>query len=499
MEKAALQPNVGDRALPRAGDEVLAFGPFRLDLVRHVLWEAGKPVRLGGRALHILLALVERAGQTVGSPELLARVWQDRIVEPGALRVHIAALRKILRDQQFGIRYVENVSGQGYRFVAPVTRVHERPVSAATPASLSGVPPSGEPGSMPYRADNLPAMMTRMLGREQVLSTLSARVPQRRFVTITGPGGIGKTTLALSVAATLAPTYPQGACYVDLALLSEPGRASSALAAALGLATLAADTLPDILTFLRDKSLLLVLDNCEHVIDVAANLAQKVLRGAPSVHVIATSREPLYAEGEFVHRLEPLALPEGGDALTRAEALAFPALQLFVERAEASMDTFELRDAEIPQLAQICRRLDGNPLAIELAAAHVAILGLAGLAASLDEGSHLLIRGRRTAMPRQQTLRATLDWSYDLLTASEQAILRRLAVFVGSFDLRSASTVATDETLDRAEVLEGLGRLVAKSLLVADVTGEMALSRRKKRSPAAVETDHCCHQHLCSE
>jgi predicted ATPase/DNA-binding winged helix-turn-helix (wHTH) protein len=464
-----------DETFVDVGSEVLVFGPFRLDPVRHVLWEAGKPLRLGSRALEILLALVERAGETVGTSELLARVWPNSVVEGGTLRVHIAALRKILGDGESGVRYVENVSGQGYRFAAPVTRLREIQTTTATRAST--VPVAGESGSTAYCADNLPAPLTRMLGRVRELSSLAARVQQRRFVTLAGPGGIGKTTLALSVAERLAPAYPQGACFVDLALIAEIRLVPGAVASALGLVALAMDPLAQILTFLRDKSMLVVLDNCEHVIEVAASLVEKVLQGAPGVHVLATSREPLRAEGESVHRLGPLAMPEGEGAMTRAEALAFPAIQLFVERAEASLDTFELHDAEVPVIVEICRRLDGNPLAIELAAAHVDLLGVTGMAASLDQGLHLMIKGHRTASPRQQTLRATLDWSYELLSASEQAVLRRLAVFVGSFDLPSARAVAADQKLDAAEVFEGLTSLAAKSLFVTDVTGKKVLYR----------------------
>jgi predicted ATPase/DNA-binding winged helix-turn-helix (wHTH) protein len=462
-----------------SGEEVLAFGPFKLDLVRHVLRKSGKPVRLGSRALEILLALVERAGQTVGTKELLARVWCDRVVEPSTVRVHMATLRKILGDGKSGARYVENVSGQGYRFAAPVTRVCEvsPPGVPSTPASTALAAGESESGSMAYRTDNLPVPLTRMLGRARELSTLVTRVPQRRFVTLTGPGGIGKTLLALNVAAALAPGYPHGTCFVDLAVLTEPAGVAGALATALRGAAApasaaAGDPLTDILAFLQDKSMLVVLDNCEHVIEVAADLAEKVLRGAPGVHILATSREPLRAGGESVHRLGPLALPAQEGTICGAQALAFAAVELFVERAEASLDTFELGDAEVPVIVEICRRLDGNPLAIELAAAHVDRLGVTGLAASLEQRLHLVIKGQRTAPPRQQTLRATLDWSYELLPAPEQTILRRLSVLAGRFDLPSACAVTTDEKLDAEELFEGLTNLVAKSLLVADETGE---------------------------
>ena len=462
-----------------AGYEVLAFGPFRFDPLRHVLREGDKPVRLRSRALGILLALVERAGETVSLNELHDRVWKNSVVEGGALRVHMAALRKILGEGKSGMRYVENVSGQGYRFVAPVTRLYEilQPgglglAAATTPVRICGATDALASGTLAYHANTLPTPLTRMLGRAQVHSRLAARVPQQRFVTVTGPGGIGKTTLAVSVAQTLAPSYAHGVCFVDLALLAEPRGIAGALATGLGLGASGTDPLPDILTFLRDKSLLLLLDNCEHLIEAAADLAEKVLRHAPAVHILATSREQLRAEGESVHRLAPLEMPEREGARNRAEALAFAALQLFVERAGESSDTFELADADVPLIARICRRLEGNPLAIELAAGHVDLLGVAGVATRLDRGLHLFVRGRRTAVPRHQTLRATFEWSYELLSQSEQSILCRLAVFVGSFDLRCARALAVDETVNAAQVFEGLINLVAKSLIVADVTAE---------------------------
>jgi predicted ATPase/DNA-binding winged helix-turn-helix (wHTH) protein len=473
-----------DETFTGAGNEVLAFGPFWLDPVRRVLLEAGKQVRLGSRPLEILLALVARPGETVSTDELFSRVWPNGGVESGTLRAHIAALRKTLGDGEAGIRYVENISGQGYRFAVPVTRLRQPPISSTPRTAVPNVPISGDSGSTAYRADNLPPPLTGMVGRAREVTMLAAQAPQRRFVTLTGPGGVGKTMVALGVAETLAPAYPQGVCFVDLALLTEPRLAASALASALGLGALPADPLPDILTFIARKSLLLVLDNCEHVVTVAASLVEKLLQSAPRVHVLATSREPLRAEGEFVHCLEPLAVPEGKEAMTADEALAVPAIRLFVKSAEANLDTFELRDTDVPPVMEICRRLDGNPLAIELAAAHVNLLGLKGLADSLDEGLHLLIRGRRTAVPRHQTLGATLDWSYERLPPLEQAILRRLAVFTGSFDLQSARAVAADETVDAAGVLEVLTHLAAKSLIVANVTPENAHYRLLNTSRA---------------
>jgi predicted ATPase/DNA-binding winged helix-turn-helix (wHTH) protein len=443
---------------------LLTFGPYRLDPVQHVLLEADKPVRLGSRALEILLVLLERAGEVVSRQELMARVWPDIFVEEGTLRVHVAALRKVLSKSQARERYVENFSGRGYRFAAPVTVLREAAVPVAQPLTAADT-------------DHLPASLTRMVGRMRTVSALAARFPAQRFVTIVGPGGIGKTTVAVTVARQLSAAYPHKAHFVDLATLSDERLVPITLASVLGLAILAEDPVSRLVRFLKDKQMLIVLDNCEHVIDAATFLAEKILMEAPGIHVIATSREPLRAHGERIHRLTPLAVPPPSTTLTAADALTFSAVELFVERATASLDTFTLDDSNAHSVAEICRRLDGNPFAIELAAARVDLFGAHGLAARLDDRLQFLTKGRRTSLPRQQTLRAALDWSYKLLSPTEQTLLCRLAVFAGSFDFEAAAALAADETIPANDVLQGLTNLAAKSLITADVTAEQVLYR----------------------
>jgi predicted ATPase/DNA-binding winged helix-turn-helix (wHTH) protein len=451
--------------LPTWSGQGIAFGPFRLYPEQRVLLRADIPLPLGSRAREILLLLVERAGEIVKKSELMARVWPDTIVEEGSLRVHIAALRKALGDGQAGVRYVENVTGHGYRFIAPLTHVDEAP--PAFVAQARG----------PEHSHNIPIPLTRMIGRAPVVATLASRLPHRRFVTIVGPGGIGKTTVAMAAADHLQDSYPHGICFVDLASIADPLLISGTVASALGLTTVSQDPLPSIIEFLKLKQMLIVLDNCEHVIEAAAHLAEKLLAGAPSVHLIATSRESLRARSEWVLRLAPLELPQPGAVLTAAEALGFSAIQLFVERTMASLSTFELTDADVPIVADICRRLDGLPLAIELAAARVDLFGTRGLAARLEDRLRLLTRGRRTAVPRHQTLRAMLDWSYEILPRVEQVTLRRLAVFAGAFDTRSATAVIADDEVHAADVLDVLTNLATKSLLVVHVAGEQIFYR----------------------
>jgi predicted ATPase/DNA-binding winged helix-turn-helix (wHTH) protein len=442
--------------------QAIAFGPFRLLPSQHLLLEADRPVLLGSRALDILLALVERPGELVGKAELIARVWPTTFVDETNLRVHMTALRKALRDGQDGNRYVVTIPGRGYRFVAPVA-------AAAPPAA----PPAAEAAAA--EAGGLPPPLTHPIGRAGVIAALAAQVPQRRFVTLVGPGGIGKTTVALAVARELAPSCRDGVGFVDLAPIGDPSLVARALAAALGLAVASEDPLPAVLAFLRRKRMLLVLDSCEHVIEAAAATAEDIFTAAPEMLILATSREPLRAVGERVHRLAPLEGPFAAAGLTAAAALEFPSVQLFVERAAAGLDDFQLTDADAPLVADICRRLDGIALAIELAAGRVAAFGLRDLANRLDDRFRLLMSGRRTALPRHQTLAATLDWSYQLLPDAGRLLLRHLAVFAGAFTLEAAIAVAAD--LGPPQVVDQLADLVAKSLVGADLRSERALYR----------------------
>jgi predicted ATPase len=298
--------------------------------------------------------------------------------------------------------------------------------------------------------------------------TLTVQLARHRFVTIVGPGGMGKTTVALAVAEGVAESYEDRVRFVDLAPITDPEVVLSALAAVLVLPAAPESRLARIHAFLADKQLLLVLDNCEHLADAAANLVEGILKAAPRVHVLATSREPLQAEAEWVSRLPSLETPARSAELSARSALAFPAVQLFVERA--SVDVFELSDADAPVVAEICRRLDGNPLAIELAASRAAALGVRGLATRLDARFFLLMKGRRTALPRHRTLHATLDWSYETLSEPERVVLRRLAVFKGNFSLESAVAVVCDSAIDESSVLDAVIDLNSKSLLVADTS-----------------------------
>lgn len=426
--------------------------------------EERQPVSLGGRAFDILTALVSRAGTVVSPEELLAHAWPGVFVENGALRVHIAALRRALGDGQTGRRFIINTPGRGYSFVASVTQL---PMDGEILAFEVPTAPT----------DNLPALPARMLRRERAVSALVSQLPKHRFMTIVGPGGIGKTTVALAAAAALRVTYKDGVRFVDLASIADPALVSSALASTLGLSVSSSDPIPALVAVLQQKAMLVVLDNCEHVITAAATLAEAIYKGAPDVHVLATSREALRARGEYIQRLRPLEAPPALSEPTAAQALTFPAVQLFVQRAAAVLDSFALSDANAPVIAEICRRLDGIALAIELAAGRVDTFGVRGVAARLDDRFQLLTHGHRTAMPRHQTLTATFDWSFKTLAEPARTVLRRVSVLVGDFTMEEAVGIAADDLIPASVVAEQVANLVSVSFVAVNIASENVFFR----------------------
>jgi len=448
------------------GPACFSFGPFHLIPTQRLLLEAEKPLRLGSRALDILIALVERRGELVSKEELMARVWPKMFVEPANLTVHVAAVRRVLGDGRNGYRYLVNIPGRGYRFVAPVTVVENEmpPLPLLQPVASNG-------------SHNLPAQVTKRVGRADTVRILAAQLSQERFVTIVGPGGVGKTSVALAVAEAVAADFEHGVWLVDLAQLGDPRLVPGALASVLGREALSDDPIPSLVEQLRGKQMLLVLDNCAHVVEAAASLAGRILRGAPGVRILATSREPLRVEGERRHRLSPLDVPPASVPLTAAEALRFSAIELFVQRAAAKLDGFELNDRDASIVADLCRKLDGLPLAIEFAADHIDTFGVRGLSARLAGRLHLLTGGYRTALPRHQSLRAMLDWSYDRIPEPERVVLRRLSIFPGKYSLEAAIAVAAGGEMAVPAVIDHIMSLVTKSLIAADISGKEPLYR----------------------
>jgi predicted ATPase/DNA-binding winged helix-turn-helix (wHTH) protein len=438
-------------------DGVVSFGPFRLFLVERRLEKDGARVQLGSRALEILITLVDRAPEIVSKADLLARVWPNINVEDSNLRFHITMLRKALREEELGRKYITNVSGRGYCFATPAAQVV--PKSEIVEAfQLS-------------KSSKLPAFPTQLVGRDDAIKRISERLAERRFVTIVGPGGIGKTTVAVTLSHAKLAEFDNAVCFVSLGTISDPSLVLGTIASKLGLLVSSGDPTRDILRALQSKKMLLVFDSCEHVVETLAELSESIFRDAPNVHILATSREALRVNGEQIYRLLPLGCPPEGQALTAEEAVVFPAVQLFVEGVRASGYPFELNDTDAPFIGSICRKLDGIALAIEIAAGNVGAYGIQGTIALLDNQFRLFWQGRRTALPRHQTLCATLDWSHNLLPEIERIVLRRLAIFVGPFSIEAAQSVASGNDIQGTRIVEGIVSLVAKSLVATDGHG----------------------------
>jgi predicted ATPase/DNA-binding winged helix-turn-helix (wHTH) protein len=428
-----------------------------------MLTEGGKPLRVGGRALDILIALVQRHGEVVGKSELLKLVWPNTFVEEDNLKVHVSALRRAMGDGSAGKRYIVSAPGRGYAFVAPITFEFNDEKT--------------EPAAQKKRTHNLPAQLTRLTGRAAAVDRLGQQIERHRIITIVGAGGIGKTSVALAVAEQSISVFENGVWLVDLASVADATLVPHALARVLGLDTRDDDLLPSLINVLRDKHLLIVLDNCEHLVREAARVIAELMRNAPRVRILATSREPLRVESEHLYHLPSLDCPASSEGLTAVEMQNYSAVQLFIERASDNLAEFVIGDAEAPIVAEICARLDGIPLAIEFAAAYVGTLGLRGVVLRLNDRLRLLSPRRNAVIERHQTMLATHDWSYALLDKSEQSILRRLACFTGSFTMEAASVVAAGDGIEPSEVVDHVASLIAKSLVSADVGGVVARYR----------------------
>jgi predicted ATPase/DNA-binding winged helix-turn-helix (wHTH) protein len=451
--------------------KLLNFGPFELSIGTRLLTNGAKIVPLGARAMELLIVLVEQANTVVGKRTLIERVWPKRGVEQVSLRVHISALRKALDRSDPGRRYIANVPGRGYSFVVPVTSL-----TLQAPEDIN--PPS---------RPRLPARLMRMLGRGDALAEIQMKLCEKKFVTIVGTGGIGKTTVAVAVAHEMGPGFDGQTYFIDLSAVGGASLVAPAVAAALGMSVRTNNVVPALIDRLQEKPTLILLDCCEHLINAAAALAEELIRGVPTLHLLATSREAMRVEGEHVYELSALECPPEDSNLSARDTRQYPSVQLLVDRVRAVRNDFELTDEDAPTAARICRRLDGIPLAIELAACRVDIFGLSKTADLLDERLNMSWAGRRTAPSRHQTLNATLEWSYDLLGDAEQVVLRRLSVFARGFTFEAAVAVVADETVDEATVSDCIWELRSKSMIAGqgqegrlnllDTTRSFALQR----------------------
>src|SRR5881296_825864 len=461
---------------------VLEFGRFKVVPHRRELIADGKPVTLGGRAFDTLLALIDAGGSVIDKDLLMRRVWPDRIVEENNLQAQISSLRKAFGPDRDLIR---TVAGRGYQFTGEIRGT----TATAAAATLSP-------------ATNLPETVSELIGREAELRDAMDLVAKHRLVTLVGAGGVGKTRLGLEVARHLLPRFPDGVFVAELGPLSSAELVPATVASALGI-THVADTVSreGVARAVGTRKLLLVIDNCEHVIQAAAGMAEALLRASPGVSLVATSREPLRVSGEYVYRVPPLDVPAEDNQDTE-DVFRHGAIRLFVSRAHAAEPRYVAEGRVAAATAAICRRLDGIPLAIELAATRVAGFGVDGVAARLDDRFRLLTGGSRT-LARHRTMHATLDWSYELLSESERVVLRRLGVFVGPFTLDAASAVAASVDIPASDVVDSVANLVGKSLVSTDVGGAIVYYRLLETTRAyarekligSAEFEHVAQRH----
>lgn len=428
---------------------------WEVNLAKRELRAAGVTVPLGSRAFEIVETLVRSAGELVTKDDLMARVWPDLVVGENTVQVHISAIRKAFGPDR---KLLKTVSGRGYRLLGDWAARQE-------PEGQSAEPPERLSVTAQAYFTNVPIAASALIGRETAVQALLDLISAYRVVTLTGPGGIGKTVLASEVARRLSPTAQSDVLFIELVSLADPALVPSMIAYVLNL-QLSGDQISAeaVARALGSRRIFLILDNCEHVIDSAAEMTETLLRLCPQVSILATSREVLRVEGEFVYRVPGLEVP-ADDLDAPVEVLEHSAVQLFVARTRSRQAEFTPQHENLPVIAAVCRHLDGIPLAIEFAAARAATLGIQQVANHLDDRFSLLSSGRRTALPRHQTLRATLDWSYELLPEEEQRLLRYLGIFPAGFTLEAVTAVGGGT---EASVALGISNLVSKSLVSVD-------------------------------
>ncbi|PWT89648.1 MAG: transcriptional regulator, partial [Proteobacteria bacterium] len=397
----------------RRQELTFCFGPFRLVPSRQLLLLDGRPVKLGGRAFELLQLLVQRRGELVSKNELMAAAWPGTFVHDSNLKVNMWSLRRSLGDTQIEPVYVATVARRGYKFIADVQ---------ASIGEIEDDPALAEPVPL-----SRPPLLRGIVGREADIVDIADLLADNRHVTLAGAGGIGKTTVAVAVAQALAPRCRDGVCFVDLATISDPTLFGSALVTALGIRGNTDNGLAAVLDYLRPRQMLLILDNCEHVLPAATIFAGKLLTDTSPSRLLATSREALGTATEHVVRLGSLASPKSGLDLSIDQAVRFPAVQLFVRRA-AEWSDYQFIDDDSEAVASICHSLDGLPLAIELAAAQIGRFSPRELVTLLDQKLGFRAPGAESAPPRHETLMATIDWSFRLLSQKEARLFGLLSV-----------------------------------------------------------------------
>ncbi|EJB06055.1 non-specific serine/threonine protein kinase [Rhizobium leguminosarum] len=442
-------------ALGQVERRVFEFRGWEVDLARRELRALGSAVPIGSRAFEIIETLVQSAGELVTKDDLMQRVWPGIVVEDNTVQVHMSAIRKAFGPDR---NMLKTVSGRGYRLLGDW--MIRQDSSPAEPVMSE----RARPTEYAFRT-NIPVATSALVGREVAVQEVGDLISAFRVVTLIGPGGIGKTVLATELARKLFPTLKGDVLFVELVSLSDPDLVPSTVAHILNLQLHSDGTSPELVArAVGDRRMLLILDNCEHMIDAAATMAETLVHLCPNVSVLATSRELLRIEGECAYQVPTLDVPEeGGESFD--DVVSCSAVQLFIARTRSLRADFQPQGDKLAAIAAICRHLDGIPLAIEFAAARAATLGIEQVAGRLADRFVLLTGGRRTALPRHQTLRAALDWSYELLPETERRLLRHLAIFPAGFTIDAATAVMNDQ---ESSVALGISNLISKSLVSLD-------------------------------
>lgn len=428
-------------------EECYSFASFRLFPNQRALVHNDEFLTVGSRAFDMLLLLVSNAGSVISVNDMMKNVWADISVDEANLRVQVGAIRKLLSRCDDAKRAIETIPLRGYCFVLPVLY---RPSKISEDTSLSLV-----------TLGVLPTLFSEPVGREEVIKVIIEAMKSRRLVTVTGPGGIGKTTVAIATASRIAATFDGQLAFTDLTSASDQATAIQRIAADLGLESNATDC-DALCGVLSDRKALLILDTCEHIVDPVAMLVEKLLYRCPLLHILVTSREALRAAGEWTHRLASLTFPEAGQSIEATTISSYSAIKLFIERVH-SASSYQIDDRDWALVIEICRRLDGIPLALEFAASRVADLGIEAVYRKLDDRFAILTRGRRTALPRHRTLSAALEWSLDLLSREEQRLLDHLAGLEGPFTFEAVIDAGLQ--CDCSQPLDTLASLYEKSLV----------------------------------
>ena len=440
---------------------VYRFSHFEVDVTARKLLRGGQALKLGNKAFDLLVMLIQSAGETVKKEALFKHIWPDTFIDETNLRVHVLALRKALEDKDPSAPLIINVPGRGYRFGGRLL----------PDALLDGRNAIDEAASV-GRDSNLPALVVNVIGRDEVVGRISDELKIHRLVSIVGTGGIGKTTVALAVANRVQERFRAGVHFVDLAPVDDEAIVIAHIATSLRIQTTEADPIKSLVAALKNRNLLIVLDNCDRVVPIVSTLAESLLAGAAQVHILVTSRRSLGAKGERVHRLEPLPVPEVLADITAEVALAFPAVQLLQQCMYAGSAAAAITDATARHAASLVARLDGLPLAIELAAVRVGLLGLRGVLERLDDRFSLLTRGRSTAERRHQTLAAMIDWSFADLDDTARRVWSYLGVFCGPFGFEHMQGVVGALMPGNPDLIDVLDQLIERSMVVVDFAGE---------------------------